>query len=71
MTSRQRLVAILCLFAVILVASSPSGIGVATLPLPFSVVSVTPCCDPLLGPEAPQPRAGAARFLPSRAPPLA
>lgn len=71
MTSRQRFVAILCLVAIVLVAISPSGIGAATLPLPFSVVSATPCCDPLLCPEAPQPRAGAARLLPSRAPPLA
>ena len=71
MRSRKRFVAILSLLAVLFLAVSPSGIGVAALPVPNSPISPGEGSAPVVGSaELPAERAPI-RLLPSRAPPPA
>ncbi len=70
MTSR-RLVALLCLAAVVLLAATPAGPGLAVLPAPAGALVAASFCPHQDRPGAALPRSGAAPQLPSRAPPLA
>jgi hypothetical protein len=70
-TSGKRLVAIVSLAALVLLAASPAGIGIAALAVVASCLPPEACAVPQVGPALPRPGPGAIPLVPSRAPPLA
>jgi len=71
MTSGKRLVAIVSLAAILLLAVSPAGIGIATLPLVACCLPPAACAALQVRRATLQPGPAAVPLGPSRAPPLA
>ena len=69
--SQSRLIAVLSLVAVLLLAVSPAGIGIAAIPTIIALVSPEVCGCRAIGLTIPQATPDTISLLPSRAPPLA
>jgi len=71
MTSVKQLFALVSLAALLLLAVSPAGIGIAALPVVASCPAPAACPVLQVGRALPQPGPVVIPLVPSRAPPLA